>query len=140
MATVERREVSRTENKSTQLDCSPVTLGNSSVTKQNHDLMERLGILREVIPEHVGVFKMSLRVALLRVDEYGELGGVAEEEHRGVVVNMIPVALVGAELHGETTRVASCVGRSRLATNGGESSSCADLVANLREELSRADV
>ena len=45
-----------------------------------------------IIPEHGGVLEVRLRVALLRVDEQGEVDGVAEEEDGRVVVHPVPVA------------------------------------------------
>ena len=56
-----------------------VTVGDSSISKEDHDLVESLGILSEVVPERIVVLEIRLRVTLLGVDEVGELGRVSEE-------------------------------------------------------------
>ena len=63
-----------------------VAVGHAAVTEEDHDLVESLGLLREVVPEVVGVLEVRLRVALLRVDEPRELGRVPQEEDRRVVL------------------------------------------------------
>jgi predicted protein tyrosine phosphatase len=63
------------------------TVGNTAVTHEDHDLVDRLRVLREVVPEDsgvIGVGEVGLRVTLLGVDEVRELGGVAKEEDRCV--------------------------------------------------------
>jgi hypothetical protein len=115
-------------------------------------------------PEHVGILQVRLRVTLLSSDELRELGRVTQEENRGVVlhgsaaatvslsfestcpseiethVDMVPVALLGPELDGETARVACRVGRSTLATDSRETSSGAGLVSDLAEELGAGEI
>jgi len=96
--------------------------------------VDGLGVLRKVVPEDgrvIGVGKMSGGVTLLCVDEVGELGGISQEEDGGVVGNDIPVALVSAELDGESTRVSRTVVGARLATDSGESDSDGTLLAGL---------
>lgn len=83
---------------------------------------------------------MSLGIPLLSVDEVRELGGVSDEEDRGIVEHPVPVTLVCPELGGEPTRIASGVGRSRLATNGGETHRHSDLFADRAQERLRGDV
>ena len=60
----------------------PVSIRYSSVSEEDHDLMERFGILTEVVPERVVVLEVRLRVSFLSVDEVGELGGVSQEAVR----------------------------------------------------------
>lgn len=67
-------------------------------------------VLREVVPEHVRVLQVGLRVTLLGVDEVGELGRVADEEDGGVVEDPVAVALFGTDLDGESTRVTGGIG------------------------------
>jgi hypothetical protein len=74
------------------------------------------------------------------VDKVGELGGVPQEEDRGVVKDPIPVTLLGAQLDGESTRITSSVSRARLTTDGGESDGGLDLVAHLAEERLGGDI
>ena len=64
--------------------------------------MNRLGVLREVVPEHVSILQVSLRVTLLSVDEVRELRGITDEEDRSVVEHPVQVALVGLDLDSET--------------------------------------
>ena len=76
--------------------------------------MSRLGVVREVVPEHVGGLAPGLRVTLLRavasvsseqtekaprdsLDETRELGRVAEEEDGSVVYATPPSAHVYRE-------------------------------------------
>lgn len=56
-----------------------VTIWYSSISKEDHDLVERFGVLTEVIPERIVVLEVGLRISLLSVDEVGELGGVSKE-------------------------------------------------------------
>jgi hypothetical protein len=63
-----------------------VSIRYTTVSKQHHYLVVGLGVLREVVPEGVGVLEVRLGVPLLRVDKVGELGGVAEEEDGRVVL------------------------------------------------------
>ena len=83
---------------------------------------------------------MRLRVTLLCVDEVRELGGVTDEEHRRIVVHPVPVAFLRPQLNRESTRVTRSIRRTALATNGGESDSCASLIADFAEELRTGEV
>lgn len=101
-----------------------VAVRDATITHEDHDLMDGLWILREVVPEHrriIGVSKVGVRVALLRVNEVRELGWVAEEKHRSVVGHHVPITLFGSELDSEATRVSGTVVGTRLATNGRKS-------------------
>jgi hypothetical protein len=64
---------------------------------------------------------------------------ISEEEDRGVVGDNIPVAFVGAELDGETTRISGTIVRARLTTNSGESHADGALLASL-EDVGHAKV
>src|SRR6267154_6097485 len=59
-------------------------------------------------------------MAFLGMDEVGELVRVAYEEHRRVVPDQIPVALLGVELDRESAYVAFGIGGPELAGNGRE--------------------
>jgi hypothetical protein len=62
-------------------------VGDTTVTHEDHNLVDRLGVLREVVPEDcrvVGVCEMGLGVTLLGVNEVRELGWVAQEEDGSV--------------------------------------------------------
>ena len=77
------------------------------------------GIRRDEVPEVV-VRRLRLREAAVGllldgVDEVGELDRVLDEEHRDVVADEVPVALLRVELHGEAADVAGQVGRALVA-------------------------
>ena len=72
------------------------------------------------VPLHRRVTKTRIGKALLRVNEVGELHGIAEEEDRSVVANDVVVALFRVELEGETAHVTPRIGRAELTGNGRE--------------------
>ena len=102
--------------------------------------MDALGALAQIIPEHIHILQVRLRVTLLSVDKVRELGRVAQEENRGVVKDPVPVALLRADLDRKPARVARGIGRTRLATDGGEAHSDGRTVADLVEDGGAADV
>lgn len=51
-----------------------VTVRSTAVREENHDLMNRFWVLREVVPEHIGILQMRLWVTLLGMNEVRELG------------------------------------------------------------------
>lgn len=107
-----------------------VTVRGSTVGEKDHDLVDRFGILREIVPEHVGIFQVSLRVSLLRVDKVRELGWVANEEDGSVVENPIQVALLCLQFDRKSTGVASGIRRARLTADGRETNGGLNLFAN----------
>jgi len=112
---------------------------SSTVGEENGELMERFRVLRGVVPEVVGILQVSLGITLLSVNEVRELHRVAEEEDGSVVVNLVPVSVLGTKLDGETTRVTGGIGRSTLTSNSRESSG-ADLGTDFGEELGAGEV
>ena len=91
--------------------------------RSRHDdrhLVQRLGQQRPEVPVVVGAAQAGARVALDRVVEVGEAQRIAEEEHRRVVADDVPVAFLGVELHREAADVALGVGRAALAGDGRE--------------------
>lgn len=100
-----------------------ITIWNTTVTHQDHDLMNRLWVLREIVPKYGGIISVSEvsgRVSLLGVNEVRKLGRISQEKDRSVVGNQIPVTLSGLELHRETSWITSTVVRSRLTTDSRE--------------------
>ena len=95
-----------------------VAVRNAAIRKQNGDLVQRFGRMRPEIPHHLRTFQVALRQTLLGVNEVRKLQRIADEEHWRVVANDVPVAFLGVELQGETTRIALGVGRTTLATYG----------------------
>jgi len=113
-------------------------LRDTTITHENHDLMDRFWILRQVIPEDgriIGMCKMSRWMSLLSVDEMWEFGWIAKEEDWGVVCNDIPVALVGPNLDGETSWISCLIVRSRFATDGRESHADRCGLSRLTEQI-----
>src|SRR5690606_27589947 len=72
------------------------------------------------VPVVVGAAHVGARIALDCVVEVGKLQRVAEEEHRRVVADHVPVALLGVELQSKTADVALRIRRAPLTGNGGE--------------------
>ena len=98
-----------------------VALGNPAVAHQNHDLVDRLRVLGEVIPEHggiIGTAQVGGWVSLLGVDEVRELGWIAQEEDGSVVGHHVPIAFFCAELDAEASRITSQIVGTGLATDG----------------------
>src|SRR5260370_42565912 len=87
-----------------------VVLRCTPVAEKNRDLVERLRRKRPEIPHHSRRLKISLRIALLRVDEVAELQGIAYEEHRRVVTDEVPVPFFGVEFDCEPARIARGIG------------------------------
>ena len=112
-----------------------VRVWGTTVTEEGHNLVDRLLMSREVVPEHRSVLQVGLWVALLCVNEKRELRRVAEEEDGCVVVNPIPIALISIELDRETSRVTSSVWRTLLTTDGGETGDQGGLLADLAEHV-----
>ncbi len=101
-----------------------VAARDRAVRHHPHQHVRRLGHQRHEVPERV-VRRRRLRhpvvrLRLHRVDQVRELHRVLDEEHRDVVADQVPVALVGVELHGEAAHVARRVGRAALAGDGRE--------------------
>ncbi len=82
--------------------------------------MRGLGGVGPEVEDVVRLLTARERVALLRVDEVGELDRVLDEEHRGVVADEVVVALLGVELHREAARVADRVRAAEGVGHGGE--------------------
>jgi hypothetical protein len=83
---------------------------------------------------------MCLRVALLGVNEVGELGGVANEEDWSIVENPVEIAFVGANLDSEAPGVTGSVWRAAFSTNCGETDGGTSSVADLFEEGGRSEI
>lgn len=71
-------------------------------------------------PKHIGVFQMCLRVPFLRVDKMGELGAIPNEKDRCIIEHPIPVAFIGPDLCGESTRITCSVCTAEFTAYGGE--------------------
>lgn len=117
-----------------------VTGRSTTVGEELQKLVSSLGVVCEVVPEHVSILQVSFWVSLLGVDENGELGWVSDEKDGGVVVDPVGVTFLSVELGGETTGISGSVGRTLLATNGGKSGKGSGALANLAEEVGAGQV
>ena len=115
----------------------PVAARNGAVRHHPGQHVRRLGHQRNEVPESVvrarSLGHRMVRLRLQRMDEIGKLHRVLDEEHRDVVADQVPVALVGVELDGEAADVAHRVGRSALAGDGGEADEHRRPLADFRE-------
>lgn len=50
-----------------------VSIGGSTVTEEDANLVDGFGSLTQEVPKHVHVFTVGLRISLLSVDKVGEL-------------------------------------------------------------------
>ena len=98
----------------------PVAGRVAPVTHQIGDLVDRLRGVRPEVPLHLLAAQVGGRVALLRVDEVGELQGVVDEEYGGVVAHHVVVAFLRVEAQGEAADVAQGVGIAGFAGHLGE--------------------
>ena len=95
-------------------------LRQAAIAHQDRHLMQGLGAQGPEVPHRRRRAQIGLRVALLRVDEVGELVGIAHEEDGRVVAHHVPVALLRIELEREAPHVALVVGGARFARHGRE--------------------
>ncbi len=102
------------------------------------------GMQRHEVPEVVvrGLRLREAAVGLLlrRVDQVGELDRVLDEEHRDVVADEVPVALLGVELHREAAHVAGQVGRTLVAGDGREAHEHRRALAGTLEQVGAGHV
>ena len=113
----------------------PIALRQTAVAEVDGQLMQRLGEVREKSPLEGRIAQVGARVTLHHVVEIGELERVAQIEHRGVVADQVPVALLGVETHGEAADVSLCIRRATLTGDGGEAQEHIGLLADLGEDL-----
>ena len=83
-----------------------VARGNAAIAHHDGHLVQRLGQRGPEVPVIARAAQVRARIALHGVVQVRELERIAQEEHRGVVADEIPVALLGVELHGEAADVA----------------------------------
>ena len=76
----------------------------------------------------------EVRLRLGRVHQVRKLHRILDEEHRDVVADEVPVAIVRVELDGEATNVAGGVGRAALAEDGREAHENRRLLAHFCEQ------
>ena len=116
---------------------------DTSVAHEDHKLVDRLGVLRGIVPKGSAVVCMGEvggGVTLLGVDEVRELGGITEEKDGCVVGHIVPVTLFSPELDRKTPRITSTVVRAGFATHGGESDGDGALLSLGAEHVCHADI
>src|SRR5437667_9752642 len=97
--------------------------------------MQRLRRQRPEIPDHGRRFQVGARIALLGMDKVGKLAGVLDEEHRRVVADQIPDALLGIKLDRETAWIALGIGRAFFTADGRKAQEYASSLADAVEQL-----
>ena len=92
--------------------------GQAAVAHQPGYLVCRCRIEGPEIPLHIVIAQTRTGHTLLRVDEVGELNGIANEEDRSVVAYQVVVAFGGVEFHRETAWVTPGIGGAGFARHG----------------------
>ncbi len=113
---------------------------DATVRHHDRDLVQRLGQQCPEVPVVVGAAQAGARVALDRVVEVREAQRVAEEEHRGVVADDIPIAFFGIELQRSSAYVALRIRGAALTGHGGEAHEHRRLLADRVEDLRPREV
>ena len=113
----------------------PEALRDAAVGHDDCDLVQRFGQQGPEIPVIVGAAHPGARVALDRVVEIGKAQRVAEKEHRRIVADDVPVALLSVELQRGAADVALGVGGAALASDGGEAREHRRLFADFGKDL-----
>ena len=92
---------------------------NGAVRHRPDHRMQAFRHQRHEIPERVmrrgGLRIAAIRLHLDRVDQVGKLDGILNKEHRDIVADEIPIALIGIELDRKAPHVARRVDRARTA-------------------------
>ncbi len=84
--------------------------GQAAIGTSISSLMQTFRRQRPEVPHGGGRTQVRPRVALLGVDEVGELVRIAHEEHRRIVADQVPVTLLRIELQGEAAHIAFGIG------------------------------
>ena len=95
------------------------------------------GFRREAheIEDPLRILNIGHRIRLQGVDHIRELDGIANEEHRQVVADQVPVAILCVELHREAAWVTQRLGRGATVNHGREAYEHGRALALLLEEL-----
>ena len=95
-----------------------VGIWSATVREKVHDLVSGFLMGGKVVPEHGRILEIGLGVALLGMDEDGELGRISEEKDWGIVENPIPVALLSIKFDGKASWVSSGIRGAFFSTHG----------------------
>jgi hypothetical protein len=110
-------------------------LRDAALAHHDRDLMQGLGQQRPKIPVVVCAAHAGSRIAFDGVVEIGEPQRVAEEKHRRVVADDVPVAFLSIELQREAADVALGVGGAAFAGYRREAGEHRGLLADLGKDL-----
>jgi len=110
-------------------------LRNAAIGHDDRDLVQRLRQQRPEIPVVIRAAQPGARVALDRMVEVREPQRIAEEEHRCVVADDVPVTLLGIELEGGAADVAFRIGGAALTGHRREAREHRRLLADLGKDL-----
>lgn len=91
-------------------DYDNAPIWNTSVAEQNHDLVNTFWILAQIVPKHVWIFKMCLRISFLGVNEMREFSGITDKEDWGVIEYPIEITLLSFDLDSKSTGITSGIG------------------------------
>ena len=79
--------------------------------------MTRFWNLTQKVPKHVWIFKISLRISLLSVNEIWELKRISYEKYRSIITNHIPISLFCIEFNCKTSWISFCICRTLFSSN-----------------------
>jgi hypothetical protein len=86
-----------------------VSIADSSLRKEEHNVLNANWSRCDEVPRHVGVAHIGLRVSLSGVDNVGELNGILNKEEWCIVAHKINNAFFCVKFDSETTRIAISV-------------------------------
>ncbi len=115
-----------------------VAVRQTPVRHHDRHLVQGFGQVRPEVPVVLRAAEVGPGVALDRMVQVRELQRVAEEEHRGVVADDVPVALIGVEAHSEAPDVTFGVGSASLPGHGREAHDHLGRLADLGEHAGTA--
>jgi hypothetical protein len=93
----------------------------SFVLQSHENLLVNALLMRvEVVPKHISILQVRLRIPLLRMNQQRKQRRIPNEEHGRVVEHPIPIPFFSEKLHAETTGITRCVCGALFAAYGGE--------------------
>ena len=108
-----------------------VGVWGATVTEKVHDLVNCVLVSGKIVPKHRSILQVRLWDTFLCVDEERKLGRIADEEDRCVIVDPVPVTLLGIKLDRKPSRVASSIRGTLLTADSGETINTWSLLADL---------
>ena len=107
----------------------------TAVGHQDRHLMQAFGRERPIIPHGGRRAQVGARMTLLGMDEIGEFIGIADEKHRGIIADKVPIAFLGVEFERKAAHVAFGVGGAGFAGDRRKARNHLGFLADLRENL-----